>query len=379
MPGSIVLVPDDELRAALDHGQDEAHRYDESLRSIDLVTRDAYEPRLPLSVVVHIDYQRAPNVIQRFGDVKRLITQTIDPMLSAYFRDIAHKKTMLELLHDRDVIQAEAREELRRKFHEFDIECVDVLIGKPDTDEKGGKIEILLEQLRTRQLSIEQLETYERQRAAAEKLRVLNEAQAQAEMQTQLTNTRVRAEIADSEGAADLARARKQAEKQVVLAEAELAQSRRQAEQTVVLAEADSRGQILAGKGAGQRILQSGLAEAAVLMRKIASYGDARLFALERSVRQLSKSAQPLVPERVFLTGNGAANGDSHPQALLGTAGLLLQLMLAERTTQQSEPDEASDSLKTYMEQWMRQSLETMAKARDETTANLPPAGDEQH
>src|SRR2546430_13876822 len=108
-----------------------SHRYDESLRSIDLVTRDAYEPLLPLSVVVHIDYQRAPSVIQRFGDVKKLITQTIDPMLSAYFRDIAHKRTMLGLLQDRDDIQKESREELLRKFREFDIECVDVLIGKP--------------------------------------------------------------------------------------------------------------------------------------------------------------------------------------------------------------------------------------------------------
>ena len=61
-------------------------------------------------------------MIQRFGDVKKLITQTLDPMLSAYFRDIAHKKTMLELLHDRDVIQQEAREELRARFREFDIE-----------------------------------------------------------------------------------------------------------------------------------------------------------------------------------------------------------------------------------------------------------------
>ena len=93
----------------------ETHRYDESLRSIDLVTKDAYEPLLPLSVVVHIDYQRAPSVIQRFGDVKKLITQTLDPMLSAYFRDIAHKKTMLELLHERDEIQQEAREELRQQ------------------------------------------------------------------------------------------------------------------------------------------------------------------------------------------------------------------------------------------------------------------------
>jgi uncharacterized membrane protein YqiK len=129
--GCIVLAPTTNFVLHWITGRMESHRYDESLRSIDLVTRDAYEPLLPLSVVVHIDYQRAPSVIQRFGDVKKLITQTLDPMLSAFFRDVAHKKTMLQLLHDRDVIQQEAREELRRRFHEFDIECVDMLIGKP--------------------------------------------------------------------------------------------------------------------------------------------------------------------------------------------------------------------------------------------------------
>src|SRR4029453_1592690 len=145
--GNIILVPTTNFVLHWVTGRTEAHRYDESLRSIDLVTKDAYEPTLPLSVVVHIDYQRAPNVIQRFGDVKKLITQTLDPMLSAYFRDIAHKKTMLGLLHERDEIQTEARSELLGKFREFDIECVDVLIGKPDTEEKDGKIESLLEQL----------------------------------------------------------------------------------------------------------------------------------------------------------------------------------------------------------------------------------------
>src|SRR5678815_5223051 len=199
--GQIIIVPTTNFVLHWVTGRMEAHRYDDSLNSIDLVTKDAYEPMLPLSVVVHIDYMKAPSVIQRFGDVKKLITQTLDPMLSAYFRDIAHKKTMLELLHERDAIQAEARVELRNKFREFDIECVDVLIGKPGTEEAGGKIETLLEQLRLRQLSIEQLETYERQRAAAEKLRTLNEAQAQAAVQTQLTQAQAQVSIAESAGA----------------------------------------------------------------------------------------------------------------------------------------------------------------------------------
>ena len=153
--GRVHLVPTTNFVLHWITGRTEAHMYDESLKSIDLVTAGAYEPILPLSVVVHIDYQKAASVVQRFGDVKKLITQTLDPLLSAYFRDIAHKKKMLELLHDRDLIQAEARQELQGRFAEFDIELVDVLIGKPGTVEETGDIQTLLEQLRVRQLSRE--------------------------------------------------------------------------------------------------------------------------------------------------------------------------------------------------------------------------------
>ncbi|HEY7087402.1 MAG TPA: SPFH domain-containing protein, partial [Tepidisphaeraceae bacterium] len=210
--GQMIMVPTTNFVLHWITGKTEAHRYDDTLKSIDLVTKDAYEPTLPLSVVVHIDYMKAPSVIQRFGDVKRLITQTLDPMLSAYFRDVAHKKTMLELLQHRDEIQVESRNELQRRFKDFDIECVDVLIGKPDTAEAGGKIETLLEQLRQRQLSVEQIETYQRQRAAAEEQKKLNEAQATAQRQTELTGSKVQIEIARNQADADLERARKHAE-----------------------------------------------------------------------------------------------------------------------------------------------------------------------
>jgi uncharacterized membrane protein YqiK len=380
--GNIVLVPTTNFVLHWITGRSEAHRYDESLRSIDLVTKDAYEPMLPLSVVVHIDYQKAPSVIQRFGDVKRLITQTLDPMLSAYFRDVAHKKTMLELLQQRDAIQGEAREELRRKFREFDIECVDVLIGKPGTAEAGGKIETLLEQLRVRQLSIEQLETYDRQKVAAEKLRILNEAQAQATMQTQLTNARVQAQVAEAQGEADLARARKAAEQTIVQADAELARSRRhaeqtvvaadadlarsrrQAEQTIVLAEAESRQRVLAGKGEAQRVMQVGLSEAAVLLRKIGSFGDPRLYALSIVSEQLAHSSQPLVPERVFSAG-GNGNGD-HTGAS-GMLGLLINLLVAEKSGFNLAENGETASLKEFADRLARQAMQSMEQPTEET------------
>jgi uncharacterized membrane protein YqiK len=369
--GAIILVPTTNFVLHWITGKSEAHRYDESLRSIDLVTRDAYEPLLPLSVVVHIDYERAPSVIQRFGDVKKLITQTLDPMLSAYFRDIAHTKTMLELLHQRDEIQEEARNELQQKFRAFDIECVDVLIGKPTNVEGDDKIETLLEQLRQRQLSNEQLETFERRKEAAKKLQELNAAQAQADMQTALTNAQVQARIAENQGEAELARARKQAEQTIVVAEAALGRSRREAEQKVVLAEADSRASMLAGRGESQRVMQIGLSQAAVLMRKINSFGDPRLYAVNEVADKLAHSEQPLVPQRLFI--NGGDGDGSNPQAA-GLLGTLLSLLLAEKTGFHA-PDSAEPvALQTFVDQMSAQAVENMRQTLANGSGTGPKA-----
>jgi uncharacterized membrane protein YqiK len=328
--GQIVFVPTTNFVLHWISGKSESHRYDESLSSVDLVTKDAYESRLPLSVVVHIDYQKASAVIQRFGDVKKLITQTLDPMLSSFFRDVAHTKTMLELIHQRDDIQKEASQALKKRFAEFDIECVDVLIGKPDTAEAGGKIETLLEQLRLRQLSKEQIETFTHQRAAAEEQKKLNEAQALAAQQANLTASHVQIAVVQNQADAELAKARKQAEQAIVMAEAELEKAKRQAEQTLVTARAQSEQRILAGKGEASGAMQVGEAEAEVLRKKIAGFGDPRLYALSVVAESLSHSTQPLVPERMFVTGGGGGAGEGGGNA--GLLGTLLGLLMAEKS-----------------------------------------------
>jgi uncharacterized membrane protein YqiK len=365
--GNIVLVPTTNFVLHWVTGRTETHRYDESLRSIDLVTKDAYEPTLPLSVVVHIDYQKAPSVIQRFGDVKKLITQTLDPMLSAYFRDVAHKRTMLELLQERDAIQQEASRELSRKFHNFDIECVDVLIGKPDTAEAGGKIETLLEQLRLRQLSLEQVETYAKQVTAAEKLRVLNEAQAGAAMQTKLTQSLVQVKIVENE------------------AEAQLARARKEAEQKVLTAQAESQQRILAGRGEGARILQEGLSEASVLVRKIQSFSDPRLYALSVVAQNLARSSQPLVPERVFIAGGGGGNGNGHAEGGLpgavgatagsGLLGMLLSLLVAEKSGFQLTEQVPGNVLQEFADTISKQAMENIQEAMASGTAGGASTG----
>ena len=296
-------------------GQTEAHHYDEDLTSIDLITADGYEPRLPLSLVLHIDYQKAPSVVQRFGDVKRLITQTLDPILTAYFRDVAQTSHMLDLLTKREEIQKRATEELGERFKKYDINVVAVLIGRPESREtKAGQldpIETLFDQLRMRRLADEQRATYAKQEEAAQQQVALNQAKAKAERQTELTQSAIAVEISKNRGQAAFAEAEQLAKKQVTLAEGE------------------ARSKELIGRGESSRIAQIGLAEAAVTMQKVGAYRDPRLYALNVFADQFSKSVQPLVPSRLFISNAGDKDGEGK-----GTGSVLetlLSLILSEK------------------------------------------------
>jgi uncharacterized membrane protein YqiK len=296
-------------------GMVEEHQYDKDLSSIALITADGYEPLLPLSLVLHIDYEMAPRVVQRFGDVKRLISQTLDPIISAYFRDVAQTTQMLDLLTHREEIQARATAELGRRFKDYDITCVAVLIGRPesqlDAAHKGqDPIQGLFDQLRQRRLANEQIETYARQQEAATKQRELNEARATADKQTELTQTHVDIAISGNRG------------------EAQLAEARRLAERDVTRADGEARARELLGRGDASRIAQTGVAEAGVFLKKIRAYGDPRLFALNLLTEQLVHSQQPLVPERVLMMGGEGQDGASAGVSLFGR---LMALLLAEK------------------------------------------------
>ena len=105
--GKIEIIPTVNFILKWVRGEVGAMKLDENLSEISLITKDAFEPTLPLSVVMHIDYKKAPMIIQRFGDVKKLVEQTLDPMVSAFFKNIAQKMTLIELLQNRAAIQEE--------------------------------------------------------------------------------------------------------------------------------------------------------------------------------------------------------------------------------------------------------------------------------
>jgi hypothetical protein len=153
-------------------------------------------------------------------------------------------------------------------------------------------------------------------------------------------------------------------QKRILQADADLARSKRQAEQTVLLAEAESKQKTLAGRGEGAQRLQVGLSEVAVLLQKIGSFGDPRLYALTLAAEHLSKSEQPLVPERVFVAGG---NGDGHgpTSAGQGLLGTLISLLVAEKSGFQ--PGDANGhgmaSLQEFADRMTKEAMESMQQA----------------
>ena len=99
--------------------------------------------------------------------------------------------------------------------------------------------------------------------------------------------------------------------------------------------------------------MQIGLAEATVLLKKAAAFGDPRLYALSVVAERLSHSTQPLVPERMFVTG-----GEKGSHGLVGT---LLDMLVAEKSGFAAQGPDDPTGLKEYGERMSKEALEALA------------------
>jgi uncharacterized membrane protein YqiK len=300
-----------------------SHKFDENLAEVSLITRDAFEPTLPVSVVVHIDYRKAPLVIQRFGDIKKLVEQTLDPMVSAYFKNIGQTRTLIELLQDRSAIQSQSSEEMKAKFGLYNLELQEVLIGTPRPAASGDdQIEKILTQLRQRQIADEQIGTYERQKFAAQKERELREAEALAKQQTAITESQLSIQVQQNAGKASLARSEQEAQQRRTLAKAD-------ADAIRLLGEGEAGKVVALAAAEAERVSKVGLATAEAIASQVEASGGAR-YQLARQVAErfaeaLETSGVDVVP-KVSITGAGGEGGANG-----GVMQALLTLLMSEK------------------------------------------------
>ncbi len=306
--GSISLVPTTNFILNWKKSEVGEHKYDENLQEVSLITKDAFEPTLPLSVVVHIDYKKAPLVIQRFGNIKILVEQTLDPMISAYFKNTAQTKTLIQLLQDRAEIQTTAGVHMRDRFEHYNLELEEVLIGTPGAG-TGNQIEQILTQLRSRQIAEEQVETYNRQEKAAVKERELKEAEAKSRQQSTLTESEISIQIQSNQGKAEYQRALQQAAQIRTMAEAE-----------------------------SEKVTRIGIANAIATEEQVRAYGGPQFQVMQQAIMRLAesieKSGVDIVPKVVVGGGGNYSAKDGEKGSFSGSNNIiegLLSMLLTER------------------------------------------------
>lgn len=341
--GKVMVVPTTNIILKWIRGQTGAHHLDENLAEVSLITKDAFEPSLPLSVVIHIDYQKAPLVIQRFGDVKRLVEQTLDPMVSAYFKNIGQTRTLIQLIQERSDIQRISSLEMKEKFAHYNLELEEVLIGTPTATDADKQIEVILNQLRSRQIAVEQIETYNKQELAAGKERSLREAQARAEQQRNITESEISITVQTNQGKAEYQRAVQQAN------------------QIRTLATADA-----------ERIARTGIAQAISTEEQVKAYGGPQYQVTQQVMGRFAEAIQQskvdVVP-RVVVGSGGEKGSPSNSSIMEGLLTMLLSEKLGEPVSigKKEKPDAEADKLrKEIMKSITEKRMEEQPPAKPE-------------
>lgn len=302
--GKVVLVPTTNIILKWNKTETGDHKYDENLTEVDIITKDAFEPSLPLSVVMHIDYKQAPWVIQRFGDIGMLVNQSLDPLVSAYFKDVAQTKTLIELIQERSAIRERAVLEMREKFDKYNLQLEEVLIGTPKTTVTDTQIENILMQLRERQIAEEKRVTYQKQQSAAESEKSLREAQAIAEQQSFLTKSKIQIEIEGNNGAALASRAEEESNQIIALARANASKIK------------------LEGEAEAFKESNVGLAKAQAIEAQVKAYGGAEFRVIQEVTDKLTDAIKnttvDIVPKTVVQMGN-SENGSGGNSTVMDT------------------------------------------------------------
>lgn len=333
--GRIYRVPVTNFILKWENNQNSEFGYDSKLQEIKLITKDAFQPALPLSVVIHIDYKDAPKVIQRFGDIKTLVQETIDPLVGAYFKNIGQTKTLLELVQDRSEIQIQAALEMKAKFAEYNLNLVEVLIGTPRSSEEDKRIDKIYEMLQDRQIAKEEAITLEAQRTAQLKQREFAEAEKAAEMQGSLTESEMQISITENNGKAAV----RQAEQNAIVIEKNAAaqaakteiDAKATAKQMTIVADAEaykveraasaeSRRITMTGEANADSKARNGIAEGIAVREKVDAMGPQNLVTMEVAkamAEALKEYPGQLVPNSVISMGGENESGYNLVQLLL--------------------------------------------------------------
>jgi len=262
----------------------ENHQLDNDLKTINVRSKDGFTFKLEVSQVINISDKSAPKVIARFGTIENLVAQVLEPTIGNYFRNSAQTSDALDFVDGRAERQESARKHIESILKQYDIECVDTLIGDIAPPPELMKI------LADRKVAEQQQEMYLMQQKSEEKRQDFVKAQTAATKEEQLTAARYDKDIATQ------------------TAEAKVETAKGDKESAKITADGEAYVLTTVGEAKATNITKVGSAEANVIKQKTDAMGQEK-YAIVQVAEHLAKNNVEIVP-RILIQGSGASGGN---------------------------------------------------------------------
>lgn len=312
---AVEVVPTTNIVLNWANSRTEAHELDKNLCTISVRSSDGFTFNLDVSQIIHIPRNEAPKVIARFGNMKNLVSQVLEPTIANYFRNSAQKSDVIEFLSNRSRRQDDARSHISKVLSDYNVVGVDTLIGDIVPPEA------LMKTLTDRKIAEQERVTYEIQKSAQIERKEFESAKAGADMQPEIVKSTRQVEINTQLAAAKVAAAKGDAESRVINAKADAENrtinAKADAEAKTIIAKADAAATEVNGGAEAGKIKAIGLAEAEVTKQKTEAMGTEQ-YAIVRVAEALASNGIKLVPE-ILISGKDGNGSGGLVDALIGT------------------------------------------------------------
>lgn len=298
-------VPTTNLVLNWANARTESHNLDQHLSTITVRSKDGFPFNLDVSQIIHIPATEAPKVIARFGTMKNLVSQVLEPTIGNYFRNSAQSADVISFLTSRTERQDSAKEHISKVLQEYNVNGVDTLIGDivpPDS---------LMKTLTDRKIAEEQKSTYETQRLAQETRQTLEKETAIADMQKEIVKAQQGVQIAERFADASVKKASGEAESIKIQASAEAERVKviagAEAEKVKVMGNADAERTRVTGEAEATAILAIGKSNAESYELQVKAMGE-ESFAKLKIMEVIGKEGVKIIPDNLIIGANGSGS-----------------------------------------------------------------------
>jgi uncharacterized membrane protein YqiK len=304
----VELVPTTNLVLNWANARSEAHNLDEKLSTITVRSKDGFPFNLDVSQIIHVPSTEAPKVIGRFGNMKNLVSQVLEPTIGNYFRNSAQDSDVIAFLKTRKERQESAKSHISKVLDEYNVHAVDTLIGDITPPES------LMKTLTDRKIAEEQQVTYDTQRMAQAKRQEFEKANAIADMQKEVVKSEQSVNIAERNAAAEVKVAEGRAKAVELDAEAK-------SKAVKLTADAEAERITVTGKAEASKIEAIGKSEAEAYRLQVEAMGEDN-FTKFKVTEAIGINKIKVIPDVLI---GGGANGGGSLEGLMGMQ--LMQMM----------------------------------------------------